>query len=438
MILKKAIALLCSITLALLSVQAQDSFQDELNRAHCKQIPADFTCKAALRKLNWLRKRITTCCDELDQLFILVEQETSKFNSCDTPFLIDQAFIDDPAQNPITASGHYCLQEDVTGTLIVNADNVWIDLNNHILDGVFTGGIDITANHRNIAIRNGIISGTNGSVGAIRSSGTSNLAVENVTFGQTASANLVGLRLFAGVNNFLVRNCNFANNNNAIIITLSSNGKISDCLVKNGIDGFSGDFAMQLAGNTSSVLVKNTSFVQNANTTVVNVTGSNSCIFDQCNFNTNTGTTALRFDTSSSCVCVDCMSNQNPNATGFLVTNVSSEIVFDRCYSSNNDTGFWFNGVSQNCIFNSFAKQNSVDGFLVNDGASNYLHANTAINNTGAGFAGSGSNVWTSNVASANGTNYTVGIPGPFAVFDLSDAMFTSTETAWDNIDVQP
>jgi hypothetical protein len=73
----------------------------------------------------------------------------------------------------ITAPGHYCLGRNITtsmtgGTAIrINADFVWLDLNNFTLDGTPGGtaadtvgiGMVGTVDHRHITVRNGIVRG---------------------------------------------------------------------------------------------------------------------------------------------------------------------------------------------------------------------------------------------------------------------------------------
>lgn len=436
----KKVALLSGLMLSTFSVVTMDMSDLDMYRRVCRKYPSDYLCKQTLKQLNRLYTDITTCCTEVSELFTQIEAQ-GLGSGCFCPVEIDQQSLTSGGNLPggnILNPGYYCLVDDVSGTLRIAANNVIVNLNGYEIRTttsqtvISIGGAGSIVH--DVIVRNGSIRGVNSSTGISSGDNTNNILIEDINFGrQNTTALGTGINI-TGTSTFVINRCLFSNTQTALELSGSREGKISNCLVQN----CSTSASVVNASDLSSVVFTQNSFSNNSNSTVVDVVGCDSCVFKECNVDNNSGAVAVNFDNSSNCFCLLCQANQNSSAIGFEVVNGSTRIVFDACRSLNNNTGFWLDSVNQNCIFNSFAQQNSVDGFLVNDGANNYIHANTAINNTGAGFAGTGSNVWTSNFAQANGTNYTVGIPGPFAVFDLSDAMFTSTETAWDNITVQP
>jgi hypothetical protein len=92
----------------------------------------------------------------------------------------------------ITRSGHYCLHRDLRTSLnsapfaaiTIDADSVWLDLNNFTLDGSAAGtatetsGIVAVGNHRNITVRNGVVKGFFNGINL--DGGGGNYTVENI------------------------------------------------------------------------------------------------------------------------------------------------------------------------------------------------------------------------------------------------------------------
>jgi hypothetical protein len=92
----------------------------------------------------------------------------------------------------ITTPGHYCFYRNLTTALngppfvaiTIDADFVWLDLNNFTLDGTpvgtasVTDGIVAVGNHKNITVRNGIVKGFFNGIN-LDGSG-SNYTVENI------------------------------------------------------------------------------------------------------------------------------------------------------------------------------------------------------------------------------------------------------------------
>src|SRR3990172_1180946 len=60
----------------------------------------------------------------------------------------------------ISQSGNYCLAQDITGPILIDASCVDLDLNGHKVSMISTGaGIEITRDQTSVAIRNGKIRG---------------------------------------------------------------------------------------------------------------------------------------------------------------------------------------------------------------------------------------------------------------------------------------
>ena len=83
----------------------------------------------------------------------------------------------------ITTSGNYILGENIDGTIIIDSNEVWLNLNGYTvyeLSGTSTG-IIINQDKTNITIFNGYIKGQGSSNGIGANQGTTALKVENVT-----------------------------------------------------------------------------------------------------------------------------------------------------------------------------------------------------------------------------------------------------------------
>ncbi len=104
-----------------------------------------------------VKTTLTTCCQQIEtnfiNLFVGLENLITACtgNGCNAI----------PITTPITiaAPGSYCLANDITGSIIINASNVTLDLNNHTISGMGLGGGNgiVVNSGSNRVIKNGRI-----------------------------------------------------------------------------------------------------------------------------------------------------------------------------------------------------------------------------------------------------------------------------------------
>src|SRR5579872_4231756 len=122
----------------------------------------------------------------------------------------------------ITAQGVYCLNNNITGPIVVQANDVLVNLNDHVV----TGNMSISANQARITIENGVVN-NNGAQGnaILMNSGASDIVLANVY----AKNALVGVSCNQ-VTNAFIRHCTFTQNTTGIEITNSSDITVDRCV----------------------------------------------------------------------------------------------------------------------------------------------------------------------------------------------------------------
>lgn len=246
----------------------------------------------------------------------------------------------------IVASGLYCVTEDVTGSIVIDADCVSIDLESHTVsaDGAATA-ISVDG-HEGIRIFNGCISNASDAGvlvvdstavelfglhmhdhanDAIRVNGSDEVYVHNVDFIGGTTTRALGIEDSSSI---VVENCEmngYTSDGQGILEIIAS-----DCVAVRGVDVldcvFSGDTpaAGIHVGDSADVVIKYSNSHRMSTSTEVLTHG-------------------IWVDASENIHVIDSQANSN-EASGFEVTGTSTNIAFIECVASGNtDSGFEFN-----------------------------------------------------------------------------------------------
>jgi hypothetical protein len=368
-----------------------------------------FTMLSDIRKQETvIKKEITACCNTLsdqlagccstlnDQLENLKEdfddccaELNSKIDSClkvncdSTPIV---------KQTTITASGTYCLANDVVGAspaIVIASNDVVLDLNGHKISNCGSGnhGIQVKAGQRNIVIKNGSIERSD-VVGCPTAGNGIDLPVAFVGISSIISSNI-------RLENLFIRNWNIGINADKVadftidsvqVIKSSSNNVLlhgcNAVTVRNSLIQESvADNGLLVADNSAGVAIFKTVFKSNENNGLL-IDRSAGVQVDGCEFDQNGGDGA--FVNHSSCVeFFNCVSNGGSGSEeGFHVSS-SADVVFKNCVACANDDGFLAEDATAVCIIDSVAKANNV-GFNLTGNTTAILRNNTATNNHGS------------------------------------------------------
>ncbi len=240
----------------------------------------------------------------------------------------------------IIASGSYCLSQDITGVITIDADNVTVDLNRYaVVDG--SNGIVLNNNHSDILIMNGTVGGGSSAtqVGISVGSGCARIALRNLN---VIDCELVAVDL-GGINSAPIKSidvdrCFIESSGMGLQMDNVQGGRVRQCSMSFNITGFSVDdtkklvvedccsFANERAGfelqTSSNNHFENCKAIKNGETGSDNAFGfiatSGSC---------NTFIGCIAEDTSTNSVSASKM------AAGFAFTGTEKRSVFVDCIS---------------------------------------------------------------------------------------------------------
>ena len=330
------------------------------------------SCINVEKKLKKIKECVNDCFENLDerckQVCDKIESAEDPCNNCS------------PISTPttITVPGCYCLVADIVGTVTIAADNVTLDLNDHIISGTDTITVE---NQRNIIIRNGILKALDDSAVV---SNCSNVTIQNIT----CSGDLN----FDDVIGFQVNQCSFVEDFANLQFDRCRNGKITCCSLTDNeygrairIANCSNIVCRQVAANNNKII-----------TNVFEIFFSSNCIFKECSVNNNSASASGDDDRINGFFtngCNDilfkaCQANNNSFGNNDLFSGIFRirqcfRVIVDSCQALNNSfiNGFLIDGVEQSCIINCLAKSNDRDGFRLNFADDCFVNNNTAINN---------------------------------------------------------
>ncbi len=406
------------------------------------------SCQEILNKLDWIKIDLETRCQELQDCIDIAEKKLDNLQTptCDQAIAIDQDFMNMP-QPQITQPGVYCLVESVTGSLLIDADNVTVNLNSFSISDA--DRLIECNNHTDITIQG---------FGVLKDASTNGVLFTTCTGVIIDTINFEGCPTalqFSGVDTFRVDQCSVVGSTiRGMFFDNSRNGKVSCCLLHDNSLTF-----VIFCNNSQNLIFSDIKVENNICLVGYRVNDSNNCQLINSSFNrNNNGVSFAGWQTlrSSDCILQNCEAQSNglsilvPTFTAFSNSG-SNKIVFDFCRALNNvaqttSRGFLFNNSTNCCVLNCLSKENSTNGFEVVSSTNCYLNNNKAIKNGTDGFFwdGANNNVFLSNYAEGNTTNYS-GVPTIIrfdtTVGEFRDPVNSCTAVSpsdWDNISVEP
>ena len=351
----------------------------------------------------------------------------------------------------ISAPGYYCLSNDISGPVVINASDVSLDLNLHTISNpggtallinagtnrtIAGGGLAgsssfVIENSSSTYVHDVIIDGSGGVVGMMGLNSTDMTVVSVKIHGP-----LVGILLSGTSNCQVFRNINITDSRFGFDLEGTTGAAFENCFVFDivstdsvvayrsfsGTDlAFDGCYAQNLiVGSNSQAFSLNGSNISLKNCIVQGMDcptgavgfliGADNILLSQCSVQdiTTTDTSALCFNFSGSIGCVvECIAQQS-TGTGFLVE--GSDFGLTDCAATNCDgDGFnftLFNGSVERC-----QSRFNTNGFVQTGPSSVFIGNRVAVGNAGNGFSvASGVTPIYTCFASGNGTNYVAAI----------------------------
>ncbi len=335
----------------------------------------------------------------------------SKIDLLDTQ--IDSSCAPTPISSAttITASGPYCLAQDIQGTITINADKVTLDLNCFEISNA-SYGVVITNDHSDVTIKNGTIGGgsTTSQVGISVASGCARISIKNVTI---VDCELVAL--------------DFSGSASSSIETIDI---VNSCIENSGI-GLQTD-------NVLSGLIKYCCISQNI--TGIFLNKSEKIVIGECSsFSNERAGFELKLSSNNrfnGCRAFDNGEIGSDNAFGFIASDGSNN-TFQNCHVQNTKTnatsgskmaaGFALIGTEQKSVIadcsckktqavSGGSSQAKIFGIYIAGTAQKCVVRNALISGTTGGAGGIGceadgsANLIISNIGYENDTNFGTGV----------------------------
>ncbi len=307
-------------------------------------IPTESTIDGIYSKLNVNQSKLDVI-ESIIPTESTIDGISSKIDVLDSK--IDLLDVDcSCAATPITssitiiASGSYCLSQDITGVITIDADNVTMDLNRYaVVNG--SNGIVINNNHADILIMNGTVGGGSSAtqIGISVGSGCARTALKDLN---VIDCELVAVD-FGGINSAPIKSvnidrCCIESSGMGLQMDNVQGGRVSQCSMSFNITGFYVDdteklivedccsFANERAGfelrTSSNNHFENCKAIKNGETGSDNAFGfiatSGSC---------NTFVCCIAEDTSTNSI------SSSKMAAGFAFTGTEKRSVFVGCTS---------------------------------------------------------------------------------------------------------
>lgn len=277
----------------------------ELTDTITTQFQATFTALADIKD------SLTECCAAL------TETTTTNFQSTFTILSFVTACLSMPIETPttITIPGTYCLAQDITGTIVINSDNVTLNLNDHTINN---GAIIVNAGSNRL-IENGAIN--NAANGIICNSNT-NTTIRNVsvTNGFTNGILFNNPTTDCSVDNVVCENCGNGINCNGVA------GGIGLHITHFVINNSSGS-GITIANTTKIVIHKGN--IENSTNEGITI---NNCADIQCSdvtIETSGGIGIHLIGPNNSALMKNIIVARSPQ--GIIATGNLSESLFEQC-----------------------------------------------------------------------------------------------------------
>jgi hypothetical protein len=322
---------------------------------------------------------------------------------CDV--LIHQSDIGNGGTFTITGSNtYYCLAQSVTfntgSAITINANNVTLDLNGHVIDGGrnTTNGITLGNGVRNVIIKNGTIqniggttAGSNGAAitdAAAITTPLKNIAIKDMNFNNNSLFILRmqnGIFSGAGLDELLIENCR-ANDSGAIAVSGGATIVVQGCEI-NYLNRNSGPFiAIDLVTIPSFFTpfgryclvedcIVTSSFTQNSLILIANYRNAivRNCITEG---NFGVAVTGCKNATISDCIAQSSIvkfGGSGNETVGFVVNPTRGQwAVIERCVASQYGIGFW---ISASGSIDSFGSVRLTDCVAENNREAGFLYA---------------------------------------------------------------
>lgn len=278
----------------------------------------------------------------------------------------------------INESGNYYLGVDLSGPLVINASQVFLNMSGYTING----GITLTGAADTVAIYNGSVNGNSG-VGISVSSG-----LRNILFSQ-----------------LLLLDCS---------VGIQANGTLADPIRRIALD------QVEIQGAAldgvdltycQELLVANSTLFGNGNYGL-SLQNCSRGVIDGCSFINNIAT-GMAIDATDNIKLIENSSTSNGNY-GYLFSSTASTITLNGCSASNNIfSGFFLQG--QVSMIECTASSNSDSGFVIQTSQNSLLQSCKAMANGMCGFNDLAStNIsYVSNLAHGNATDYCLNSADP-------------------------
>lgn len=275
----------------------------------------------------------------------------------------------------INEAGNYYLGTDLSGPLVINTPQVFLNLSGYTING----GLELTGAADVVYVYNGSIDG-DGGVAVVISEG-----LKNILFSQ-----------------LLLTNCS---------VGVQANGTLAAPIKRIALDQVEVEGAVSDGVDLTycqELLIADSTFFNNGNYGLFLQNCSRGLI-DGCSFVSSTSA-GLFIDFANNIRLVQNNFTSNGSYGCFLTDN-AQEVTFNGCSASNNTfSGFYNQGVDID-FYQCAANNNGGDGFTLDASSTNcLLQENSAKNNVGCGFNDlvAASVVYVSNLAHGNTDDYCV------------------------------
>jgi parallel beta-helix repeat protein len=285
---------------------------------------------------------------------------------------------------------------DVTNCMDITANNVTLDCQGHLIDGVDSSssyGIYInrgSATTTNITVKNCVL--TDWRYGAYLY-----YANNNTVINSTSSSNYYGIYLISSSNNIII---NSTSSDNSYGIYLESS---SDNQIINSISD-SNNYGIYLESSSNNTIINSTSNSNNDagislsssfNNTMINLTANNNLVsgisLSSSNDNqiinltsNSNGDYGINLESSSDNQITNSTSNSNGDY-GIYISSSSYNIIINSTISSNSNYGIYLTSSPNNQIINSNSSDNS-NGIYLESSSDNQIINSTSNSNSDIGI----------------------------------------------------
>jgi hypothetical protein len=333
-----------------------------------------------------LKSDLDACCSTLSALDTIIKSDVDSVSStldsfvyCTLGTQITQAMM----PYTITVPGHYYLCESVTPAIIIEASNVYLNLNGFTVSG------EIAGNGSDITIENGSVSAVGGQQ-AMSMGFVTNLLLSNLVISSTGN-NSVGADLHHATN-LVMKDCFISGNGAAggtgLLVTEITGGRFENVTAydigtgggSNGGFSFSSIAAVLELINCKAInagsgfnILSGTGIAVLRNCVASGgnrgfFTGMNFTFFEDCVASDNSG--GFEVQGVNSVILKDCIAQYNSTASGFAYRGATG-VVTEGSISKENSNGFFVDdtdGTIRNCVFDRCEAFNNINSGLVNQG----------------------------------------------------------------------